>query len=64
MLLTFNASMERIPVEILIVNDDIDENSENLFSRLRLESLDANVDVIPDEATILILDDDGKYAYT
>lgn len=64
MLLTFNASMERIPVEILIVNDDIDENSENVFSRLRLESLDASVDVTPDEATILILDDDGKDAYT
>lgn len=62
-LLTFNASTERIPVQILIVNDDIDENSENLLSRLRLESVDASVSVTPDEATILILDDDGEYAH-
>lgn len=60
MLLTFNSNTGRVLVNISIINDEIDENQENLFARLRLESVNASVSVAPDEATILIVDDDGK----
>ena len=62
MLLTFNSNTRRVLVNISIVNDEVDENQENLFTRLRLESADASVSVAPDNATILIVDDDGKQA--
>ena len=62
MLLTFNSNTRRVLVNISIVNDEVDENQENLFTRLRLESVDASVSVAPDNATILIVDDDGKQA--
>ena len=61
-LLTFNSNTGRVLVNISIINDEVDENQENLFTRLRLESVDASVSVAPDEATILIVDDDGKQA--
>ena len=61
-LLTFNSNTRRVLVNISIINDEVDENQENLFTRLRLESVDASVSVAPDEATILIVDDDGKEA--
>ena len=60
MLLTFNSNTGRVLVNVSIINDEVDENQENLFTRLRLESVDARVSVAPDEATILIVDDDGK----
>ena len=62
MLLTFSSNTGRVLVNVSIINDDIDENQENLFTRLSLESVDARVSVAPDEATILIVDDDGKQA--
>lgn len=62
MLLTFNSNTRRVLVNISIVNDEVDENQENLFTKLRLESVDASVSVAPDNATILIVDDDGKQA--
>ena len=62
MLLTFNSNTGRVLVNVSIINDDVDEIQENLFTRLRLESVDASVSVAPDEATILIVDDDGKLA--
>ena len=62
MFLTFNSNTRRVLVNISIVNDEVDENQENLFTRLRLESVDASVSVAPDNATILIVDDDGKQA--
>ena len=60
MLLTFSSNTGRVLVNVSIINDEVDENQENLFTRLRLESVDASVSVAPDEATILIVDDDGK----
>ena len=60
MLLTFSSNTGRVLVNVSITNDEVDENQENLFTRLRLESVDARVSVAPDEATILIVDDDGK----
>ena len=62
MLLTFNSNTGRVLVNVSIINDEVDEIQENLFTRLRLESVDASVSVAPDEATILIVDDDGKQA--
>ena len=62
MLLTFNSNTGRVLVNVSIIDDDVDENQEDLFTRLRLESVDASVSVAPNEATILIVDDDGKQA--
>ena len=62
MLLTFNSNTGRVLVNVSIIDDDVDENQEDLFTRLRLESVDASVSVAPGEATILIVDDDGKQA--
>ena len=46
-----------------IVDDVIDEEDEQLLSRLQLEPVDGdtpNVQVEPNEATLVIVDDDGK----
>ena len=50
-----------IPVKI--VNDGVDEENEQLLSRLQLEPVEGdlpNVQVEPAEATLIIVDDDSK----
>ena len=46
-----------------IVNDGVDEEDEQLLSRLQLEPVEGdlpNVQVEPAEATLIIVDDDSK----
>ena len=38
----------------------MDEDSESLTARLRLESVGISVQVAPDETVVVIVDDDGK----
>lgn len=61
--LTFDATNTRTTVPITIVNDEVDENEENFISRLSLEPVvgdPPNVQLQPDQATLLIGDDDGQ----
>ena len=50
-------------IPVRIVNDGIDEEDEQLLSRLQLEPVEGdlpNVQVEPAEATLIIVDDDSK----
>ena len=62
--LTFNGETSRIVIPVRVVNDDIDEeDTEMLVATLRLEPVEGdspNVQVVPDQATLLIQDDDSK----
>ena len=51
-------------IPVRIINDGVDEEDEQLLSRLQLEPVEGespNVQVAPSEATLTILDDDGMY---
>ena len=61
--LTFDSERSRIVIPVRIVNDGVDEEDEQLLSRLQLEPLEGgspNVQVQPNEASLIILDDDGN----
>ena len=61
--LTFGSEMTRLVIPVRIVNDGVDEEDEQLVSRLQLEPVEGdtpNVQVQPNEATLIILDDDGN----
>ena len=61
--LTFDSATSRIVVPVRVVNDEIDEEDEELLSRLQLEPVGGdspNVQVQPAQATLIIVDDDGK----
>ena len=63
MTLTFDSSSSRLVIPVRIVNDAIDEDDEQLISRLELEPVEGdlpNVQVDPSEATLTIVDDDGE----
>ena len=50
-------------IPVRIVNDGVDEEDEQLLSRLQLEPVEGdlpNVQVEPAEATLIIVDDDSK----
>ena len=50
-------------IPVRIINDGVDEEDEQLLSRLQLEPVEGdspNVLVQPNMATLIILDDDGK----
>ena len=50
-------------IPVRIINDGVDEEDEQLLSRLQLEPVEGdspNVLVQPNLATLIILDDDGK----
>ena len=50
-------------IPVRIVNDAIDEEEEELISRLQLEPVEGslpNVQVDPDQTTFIIEDDDSK----
>ena len=51
-------------IPVRIINDGVDEEDEQLLSRLQLEPVEGdspNVLVQPNMATLIILDDDGNY---
>ena len=51
-------------IPVRIINDGVDEEDEQLLSRLQLEPVEGdspNVQVSPNEALLVIVDDDGKY---
>jgi hypothetical protein len=61
--LTFDTATTRIPVTVPILEDNIDEEDENILARLSLEpeSRDENVQIVPQNATLLIIDDDCEF---
>ena len=63
MTLTFDGASSRLVIPVRIVNDAIDEDDEQLISRLELEPVEGdlpNVQVDPAQATLTIVDDDGE----
>ena len=55
--------MTSVPFDIPIINDTIFEGNETFMLTIEPSSLPANVDVTvgsPDQATVTIVDDDGK----
>ena len=61
--LTFGNERSRLVIPVRIINDGVDEEDEQLLSRLQLEPVEGgspNVQVQPNEATLIILDDDGN----
>ena len=61
--LTFNSDVTNIQVQILIVDDSESESVENFLANLTMITDDVNVEIIPDQATIFITDNDGKNYY-
>ena len=50
-------------IPVRIVDDEIDEEDEQLFSRLQLEPIEGNspnVEVDPAQAILIIVDNDSK----
>ena len=62
--LTFDSATTRLVIPVRIINDAIDEEDEELISRLQLEPVEEgslpNVQVDPDQTTLIIEDDDSK----
>ena len=61
--LTFDSDTVRIVIPVRIVNDEIDEEDEQLLSRLQLEPVEGdlpNIQVDPSQASLTIEDDDSK----
>ena len=61
MILTFSPTNNRITVTVSLEDDDIDEEDEFLIGRLELDpsSTQTSVQIQPEEARLMILDDDG-----
>ena len=60
-ILTFSPTMTAIMVSVPILDDDIDEDDEYLRGRLELDPAggEQNVQIMPDQAQLIIQDDDG-----
>ena len=59
---TFPAGMTRVPFNITINDDDILEGNENFMLTINPSSVPTGVTVgTPDQATVTIVDGDGKY---
>ena len=60
--ITLSPGVPSVNISVKVMDDKIDENRESLLARLRLEPADEdqNVQIQPDEATLLITDDDGR----
>ena len=58
--LTFDPSMTRQEVVVVITNDVIVEPDQDFRSRLQLTAVETGVRVDPPETTIVIVDDDSK----
>ena len=64
--LTFDSEKSSLVVPVRIINDGVNEENEQLLSRLQLESVEGdspNVQVLPNQATLTILDDDGIISF-
>ena len=57
--LTFNATTSSLSIPVSIVNDAIDENTEQFLGRLELITV-ANVLIAPAQASVNIQDDDSE----
>ena len=63
-LLTFSATNTRHTVPISITDDVINENTEEFFARLVIESTQSGrIELEPEQATIQITDNDGRSLY-
>ena len=60
--LTFSATNTREDVAIPITDDNIDEAIEQFLGRLTMVTSGVSVILSPDQATVQIIDDDGKYS--
>ena len=58
--LTFSPSVENISFPVTIVDDLVDEPSEEFFAELMLITV-TNVTINPESATVTINDDDGEW---
>ena len=61
--LEFGVSTTRQLVEIPILNNEETEDTEQFFAQLTLVHSDADVQLVQDRATIVIVDDDGMITY-
>ncbi len=61
--LIFNSTISTISVSIPIIDDDVDEITENFFADLALITVTDRVNVAPAEATVSIVDNDGEWLY-
>ncbi|ORU95142.1 MAG: hypothetical protein A6F71_10890 [Cycloclasticus sp. symbiont of Poecilosclerida sp. M] len=61
--LTFSPATTTAVISVPLLNDDIDEEDEDINARLELEPEDGqqNVQIDPDEAKLIIIDDDGEF---
>ena len=61
--ITFDPDNTRILVPVPVLEDDIDEEDEDILARLGLEpgGGNQNIQISPDEATLVIVDDDSKF---
>ena len=61
--LTFSPTTTRMTISVPIQDDNIDEDDEYFIGRLELDpsGSEKNVQIQPDEAQLLILDDDGTH---
>ena len=63
--LTFGPGVTTIDIDVVIINDNADEeNMEDFLSILQLITVRDNVDINPDQTTIIIVDDDRMYTFT
>jgi hypothetical protein len=63
MLLTFSPTQAAFNLTVMIVNNDILENTETFTVQAELVSMDAasSVMIAPQQSEVTILDDDGEY---
>jgi hypothetical protein len=61
--LTFDTDTTRIPVPVSILEDDIDEEDESILVRLAEDGETENVQINPEEATLLIIDNDSEFQH-
>ena len=63
MTLTFSPDTTTTVITVPLLNDDIDEEDEDIIVRLELvpEDDQQNVQINPDEAKLVIIDDDGEF---
>ena len=57
--LTFSSEVTSIQVPISVTDDDQGESQEEFVANLTLVTIDLVVEITPDQATIIIIDDDG-----
>ena len=61
--LTFSPDTTTVVISVPLLSDDIAEEDEDIIARLELEPEDdlQNVQINPEEAKLLIIDDDGEF---